>query len=98
MDLILEAKRKFSLVFFSAHTEEILQKVDLLGVNGITISPIFAIPNKGEPLGLEFLNNLHLEDYRAEIFALGGIIDSQALLKIATTSIKAFASIRYFLN
>ncbi|AWI34204.1 thiamine phosphate synthase [Helicobacter apodemus] len=98
MDLILEAKRKFSLVFFSAHTKEILKKADLLGVNGITISPIFKTPNKGEPLGVEFLNTLKLEDYKAEIFALGGIINSQTLSKIATTPIKSFASIRYFLN
>ncbi len=91
------AKQKLPLVFFSAHNTEEIKKADSYGANGITISPIFATPNKGKPLGVDFLKTLNPKDYKAEIFALGGIISQKKVLEISQTPICNFASIRYFL-
>lgn len=92
------AKTKLPFVFFSAHSLKEMQRADEQGANGITISPIFETPNKGTPLGINFLRALEPKDFTAEIFALGGIINQQQLQKLSTTKVQNFASIRYFLN
>ena len=60
--------------------------------------PIFKTQNKGQPLGIDFLEKLNPKNYQAEIFALGGIIGAKEVEAISKTSIKNFASIRYFLS
>ena len=98
MQQIAEAKKKIPLVFYSAHSSEEILQADLEGANGITISPIFKTQNKGQPLGIDFLEKLNPKNYQAEIFALGGIIGAKEVEAISKTSIKSFASIRYFLS
>ncbi|WP_297812287.1 thiamine phosphate synthase [uncultured Helicobacter sp.] len=90
-------EKKLPFVFFSAHSLQEIQEADKQGANGITISPIFQTPNKGTPLGIEFLNSLEPANFKAEIFALGGIISQQQIQELTTTKIQNFASIRYFL-
>ncbi|TLD89237.1 thiamine phosphate synthase [Helicobacter sp. MIT 05-5294] len=92
------AKTKLPFVFFSAHNLQEMREADKQGANGITISPIFQTPNKGIPLGIDFLKTLNPKDFLAEIFALGGIISQQQLQQLAQTKIQNFASIRYFLS
>lgn len=75
-----------------------LDKADKMGASGITISPIFQSPNKGIPLGIEFLKRINPKDYQAEIFALGGIVTEIEIDVLKQTQIHNFASIRYFLN
>ena len=98
MQEIRRCIQKFKYVFFSAHSLQEIQEADKQGANGITISPIFPTPNKGTPLGIEFLNNLELANFNAELFALGGIISAQQVQEISKTKIQNFASIRYFLG
>ncbi len=93
---IQSLKQKFSYVFFSAHNLEEIKKADLQGANGITISPIFETPNKGKPLGIDFLKKI--PPCKADIFALGGIISQAQVKSLKQTRIRNFASIRYFLN
>ncbi|WP_416824182.1 thiamine phosphate synthase [Helicobacter ganmani] len=95
---IKAAREKLPLVFFSAHSLQEIQEADKQGANGITISPIFKTPNKGTPLGIDFLNSIEPKNLKAELFALGGIITQAQLQEIATTKIQNFASIRYFLG
>ncbi len=92
------AKTKLPFVFFSAHNLQEIQEADQQGANGITISPIFKTPNKGIPLGINFLDTLEPKDFSAEIFALGGIINQTQIQKLTKTKIQNFASIRYFLG
>lgn len=94
---IASVKQKLPLVFFSAHNKKEIKEADSYGADGITISPIFPTPNKGKPLGVDFLKTLNPKDYKAEIFALGGIISQKEVLEISKTPICNFASIRYFL-
>lgn len=98
MQQIRIAKEKLPYVFFSAHSLQEIQEANQQGADGITISPIFETPNKGTPLGIEFLNALEPQEFSAEIFALGGIITQAQIQKLSTTKIKNFASIRYFLD
>lgn len=91
-------KKQFQYVFYSAHDVQSLEKANGMGANGITISPIFKTANKGIPLGIEFLKQIHPKNYQAEIFALGGIISSSEISALKQTQIHNFASIRYFLN
>lgn len=98
MHQISDAIQKLPLVFFSAHNEQEIKEADSYGANGIAISPIFQTPNKGKPLGVDFLKRLDLNCYKAEIFALGGIISQKEILEISQIPFCGFASIRYFLN
>ena len=97
LDKIKSFKSRFSYVFYSAHTLEEIYQADNCGTNAVTISPIFAVENKGKPLGVEFLEKLNPKNFKADIYALGGIINATHLEQIICTPIKNFASIRYFL-
>ncbi|PAF50459.1 hypothetical protein BKH44_08275 [Helicobacter sp. 13S00477-4] len=82
--------------FYSAHqTQEILQAYQI-GINFITISPIFATPNKPKPLGINYLQILQ-EELKKNLFALGGILTEKQIKSIKENGLKGFASIRYFL-
>lgn len=84
--------------FYSAHSLQDLQRASKAGVGVATISPIFATPNKGEPLGIEFLEILEEYAFACEIFALGGIVSQKEIdLLKGFSSINGFASIRFFL-
>ncbi|PKT76114.1 thiamine phosphate synthase [Helicobacter winghamensis] len=98
LDQIQNYKKRFQYVFYSAHNLQDLDKADKMGASGITISPIFQSPNKGIPLGIEFLKRINPKDYQAEIFALGGIVTEIEIDVLKQTQIHNFASIRYFLN
>ncbi|TLD83497.1 thiamine phosphate synthase [Helicobacter sp. MIT 11-5569] len=98
LDKIPEYKKQLQYVFYSAHDMQSLEKADKNGANGITISPIFKTPNKGNPLGVDFLKRINPKDYQAEIFALGGIISNDEISALKQTQIQNFASIRYFLH
>lgn len=91
-------KKKFHYVFYSAHDLKTLESADRNGANGITISPIFKSPNKGIPLGVDFLRQIDPKTYKAEIFALGGIVTEMEINALKQTKICNFASIRYFLS
>jgi thiamine-phosphate pyrophosphorylase len=82
-------------VIISTHTHEEVLKAQKLGADAATYSPIFASPGKGEPKGIDDLNEL-LEKCDINVFALGGIIEDLHVKKLEETKVFGFASIRYF--
>lgn len=81
--------------FYSAHCVNEGKKALDMGIDFITLSPIFNTPNKGTPLGVEYLYQLD-PIIKNHTFALGGIIDTKHIQQIQKSGIKGFASIRYF--
>lgn len=98
LDKIQYCKERFQHVFYSAHDLRGLEYADRMGASGITISPIFETPNKGVPLGVDFLKQIDPKKYQADIFALGGIITKAEVDALKETQVQNFASIRYFLS
>lgn len=95
-DKIQEAKKLGLEVIISTHNEKEIQKATQNGANMITYSPIFHTPNKGEPKGIENLNEVS-QKYSIPLIALGGIIDDSQIDTIKKqTQVFGFASIRYF--
>ncbi|PAF45010.1 thiamine phosphate synthase [Helicobacter sp. 11S02596-1] len=83
--------------FYSAHHKtEVSQALDL-GIDFVTISPIFFTPNKPNPLGISYLDSFDSE-CKAHLFALGGILTQEQIDAIKSKGLKGFASIRYFLD
>lgn len=98
IDLIKQAKSNNLLVFFSGHNEHEVIDSGLKGADAVTISPVFHSPNKGEPLGVEILRQIVLNNQNVNIIALGGITNSAHIEAISHIPLFAFASIRYFLQ
>jgi len=82
-------------VIISTHTKEEVLQAQKLGADYVTYSPIFATPGKGEPKGVENLEEL-VKDVDIKVFALGGIIDEEEVNAIQESGVYGFASIRYF--
>ena len=94
-DEILKAKELGLEVIISAHTKEEVLRAQTLGADYVTYSPIFQTPNKGEPKGVEDLEEL-LKEIDIKVFALGGIVQDEQINAISKTNAFGFASIRYF--
>lgn len=94
---IVVAKALGLEVIYSAHSLEDAFMAQKYGADAITISPIFATPNKGKPLGLENLKEIN-DKITINCFALGGIISQEQLDECEKAGVYGFASIRYFLK
>ena len=94
-DDIKKAKALGLKVIVSTHTKEEVKLAESLGADYVTYSPIFDTPNKGEPKGIEKLEEL-LRKTDMKVFALGGIVDEKHIKEIQKTKSYGFASIRYF--
>ena len=94
-DAIEGAKELGLRVIVSTHSKEEVLEVEKLGADFVTYSPIFASPNKGEPEGIEALNDV-VDATNLKVFALGGIVDAKEISEVEKTSAYGFASIRYF--
>lgn len=92
---IAKAKELGLEVIVSTHTHDEVLEAQRLGADAVTYSPIFFSPGKGEPKGIEDLEEL-LKKCTVKVFALGGVIDDSQVKKIAGTDAYGFASIRYF--
>ena len=95
-DKINEAKELGLKTIISCHSFEDIEKAIKLKADMVTYSPIFFSPNKGEPKGIEKLEEV-TRKYDIDIIALGGIISDEQVEKIQKTEAKGFASIRYFI-
>ena len=95
-DKIKEAKNTGLKTIISCHTFKEIEKAMQLNSDMLTYSPIFFSPNKGEPKGIEKLQEA-VEKFDIDIIALGGIIDKEHVKEIEHTKAKGFASIRYFI-
>ena len=97
-NLIKDAKKAGLMAVISCHDKADIELSFAFGADYVTLSPIFATPNKGEPLGLDrFLSMISTID-RQKVFALGGIDDESKIEQIAKTGVFGFASIRYFIS
>jgi thiamine-phosphate pyrophosphorylase len=94
-DKIAEAKSLGLEVVVSSHTLEDVLFAQNAGADYVTYSPVFASPGKGEPKGVENLEEV-LSKVKIKVFALGGIVDEEQINAIEKTSAFGFASIRYF--
>ncbi|MDR1911916.1 MAG: thiamine phosphate synthase [Helicobacteraceae bacterium] len=94
---IKAAARSLPLTIASCHSANEAKRALKNGADFVTLSPIFATPNKGEPKGATFLNALE-PTIRKKAIALGGIIGAREIAALAETGVFAFASIRYFLG
>ena len=94
-DEIIFAKQQGLFVVISCHTVDDAKKAEALGADMITISPIFATPNKGEPLGLGALKELK-GIITLPIIALGGILTQEQIDACLEADASGFASIRFF--
>ncbi|PAF54220.1 hypothetical protein BKH42_01555 [Helicobacter sp. 13S00482-2] len=90
-----KAQNEKLLIFYSSHCIKQAQEALKIGVDFLTLSPIFHTPNKGIPLGIQYLKMID-SSIKSRLFALGGIICENQITQIKTTGVKGFASIRYF--
>lgn len=81
--------------FYSAHSIDDCKKALDMGIDFMTLSPIFDTPNKGTPLGIEYLCQLD-KLIKNHTFALGGITSTNHTEQIKRSGVRGFASIRYF--
>ena len=95
LEEIADAKAKNLFVVVSTHTIDELKKAEALGADMATFSPIFATPNKGEPVGLEVLRSVTAE-VTIPVLALGGILTEEQIRACEKSGARGFASIRYF--
>ncbi|WP_067175741.1 thiamine phosphate synthase [Sulfurospirillum sp. UCH001] len=94
----IEMAKAFDLeVIVSTHTFSEIEEAQKRGADAITFSPIFATPNKGEPLGLEKLKEIN-DRIHIKCFALGGIINTDQVNACEDVGVYGFASIRFFLD
>jgi len=84
-------------VIASTHSLKEIEEAQKRGADAITFSPIFATPNKGEPLGLEKLKEIN-DKIHIKCFALGGIINAEHVKACEEVGVYGFASIRFFLD
>jgi thiamine-phosphate pyrophosphorylase len=96
-DQIEKAKALGLEVIVSTHTFKDADEAQNKGADAITFSPIFATPNKGQPLGLEKLKEIN-DRIRVKCFALGGIINMEQVKACEEVGVYGFASIRFFID
>ncbi len=96
-DEIEKAKALGLFVVISCHSEEEILEAQKRGADMVTYSPVFSTPGKGEPKGLEDLNE-RVAKISLPIIALGGIITKAQVKAVEKSGCYGFASIRYFID
>lgn len=96
-DEIVYAKANNLFTIISCHTIEEIQRAKLLGADGVTYSPIFYSPNKGNTIGTNALIKAKEQIKDFIIIGLGGIISKEQINSIKESNADGFASIRYFI-
>ena len=92
---IIRAKEHKLYTIISTHTPKEVHEALRLGADGVTFSPIFDTPNKGEAKGIAQLKAI-ADKYPNKIIALGGIISQEQINQIESLPLLGFASIRFF--
>ena len=93
---IQEAKSLGLFVVISTHSFEEIEIAKNLGADAVTLSPIFASPNKGIPKGLAPLKEI-VGKIKIKIIALGGITTDEQIKAVESCGVFAYASIRKFI-
>ncbi len=94
IDTIPKAKANSIFTIASTHSIEEASKAAKLGADMVTLSPIYPSPNKGKPLGIEYLK-LAVTTLDIDVIALGGILTQAHIDEVARCGTVGFASIRY---
>jgi thiamine-phosphate pyrophosphorylase len=94
---IEKAKALGLFVIVSCHSEAEILQAQERGADAVTYSPVFSSPGKGEPKGLEDLNE-RVAKISLPIIALGGIITKAQVKAVEKCGAYGFASIRYFID
>lgn len=94
-DRIAPAKAAALYTVLSAHTPVEIMHAAAEGADAVTYSPIFYSPGKGDPLGLEALQNAAALE-GINVIALGGIVTAEQIEAVKAAGAAGFASIRYF--
>jgi thiamine-phosphate pyrophosphorylase len=82
----------------SCHSLEDVEIACKFGADAVTFSPIFQTPNKGEPKGVEALQNVVLKYPNLKVFALGGVVSEVEIRRLKEVNgLYGFASIRFFI-
>jgi thiamine-phosphate pyrophosphorylase len=92
-----KAKALGLFVIISCHSEAEMLDAQKRGADAVTYSPVFSSPGKGEPKGLEDLNE-RVAKISLPIIALGGIITKAQIDTVEKCGSYGFASIRYFID
>ncbi len=95
LDLIKEAKEENFFVIASTHSIKEALFAQKSGADAVTISPIFASPNKGKEKGVDYLKEFN-DRLSIKVFALGGIVSKKDIKIVKSCGVYGFASIRYF--
>jgi thiamine-phosphate pyrophosphorylase len=93
--LISEAARLGLKTVASTHTLEEIRRAEAEGVEMVTLSPLFASPGKGEPLGEAAFARIAWKA-KVPVIALGGITDAEKIRRATDCGAAGIASIRYF--
>lgn len=94
-DEIGRAKDAGLYTVISTHSAVEVAHAAAEGADAVTYSPIFASPGKGEPKGLEDLNET-AGKIDLPVIALGGITSAEQIRAVKAAGAAGFASIRYF--
>lgn len=92
---IKDAKNEGLFVVISTHNMTEAKNAEMMGADMVTYSPVFETPGKGEPLGLEMLEQL-TSAVNIPVIALGGILSEEQIKACSLSGADGFASIRYF--
>lgn len=92
---IKKMKRSGKKVIVSTHSPAEIKRCKTQNPDYLLFSPVFFVKNKGNPKGLEELNQI-TANIRANIIALGGITSDAEVAKLKAANPYGFASIRYF--
>ncbi len=78
-ELVADARRRWGLLTRPAHDAAGVRRALAEGADGVLVSPIFAVPGKGAPRGLDALleaRTLGGDRPTPRIFALGGVTEA----------------------
>lgn len=94
-DRIASAKADALHTVISTHTPVEIMHAAAEGADAATYSPVFHSPGKGDPVGLEALQNAAAVE-GMDVIALGGIVTAEQIEAVKAAGAAGFASIRYF--
>jgi thiamine monophosphate synthase len=92
---IPEAKEQNLFTVASCHTETEVNLAQELGVDMVTLSPLFPSPNKGATIPKQLFESI-CRNSKVPVIALGGIISQREIDEAILLGAKGIASIRYF--
>ncbi|WP_292656580.1 thiamine phosphate synthase [Nitratifractor sp.] len=95
MDLLSKIGRMPLLSVVSTHHLSEALKAQESGASIVTLSPLYASPGKGTPLGEKRFEEI-VRQLSIPVIALGGILGGQEIDQAMALGAAGFASIRYF--